>query len=753
MASNKNISVKICGNPDSNSGFDNILIFNSPSFDVPDIAYGGFDNCSYFYTITTCKSQNIFKLVKNNVRSHGAIRPGNLVIAFSIPKNYKLDGGFTPYDVLGKLKDEFLKRCMTLKDAVRETYEFNSERIDQHILDDVAKEFTISPSPSPHRVMNPNATKGYIVKTDAEIERLFHDINYPEFDNYSEVIVAESVSQTSYTLISNIQIPRIHNYAVYVNGTLKGTYNDVKQTLCVSSEADPKYFENKKVLFTIQDLKDGNFYTGIKINEAEEKIEISTKGWEIPKERKIKLRFFPEESEQCFIKNRDLLHIKRANNPIRLDSDMSFTLIGNDIADIENGRITVLVTENNKYKLSSFSIKGDNLIINVEKKVPLQPRTVPLTGKSQYKNKSADQEFITNSPVVNVQILITDFLRLTKNVNEIKMRLQTNSQNGKQIKCSQIVSFSSYKNSSQNIYEGHFYIPKEFFNSHITFSTHDAVWVSKMPIETSKDTLILKNEDFEEKKKSVYQKFKLEIVLLVFAFIALSFGLVGYMLHAPIQSFTQPKQNNSSPSCSPDTSYVGQDTITDEQAKAFLKNAQSSLKEKDVTFDEIDGLYNEFNKYKSEFEELDKRNFGGKVCNRIRDYYTICDYIKQGDIVSIRNAIAEYDNDKFHIWDVHASVIKKIIKDEESTTLYRNECSSLKSFSDIESLYAEDGVDGAESKPKTFQCSICGEMFTSIKNFNIHKNKGHTHKCGGCNLIFVTQTELTNHQIETGHEN
>lgn len=173
MASNKNISVKICGNPDSNSGFDNILIFNSPSFDVPDIAYGGFDNCSYFYTITTCKSQNIFKLVKNNVRSHGAIRPGNLVIAFSIPKNYKLDGGFTPYDVLGKLKDEFLKRCMTLKDAVRETYEFNSERIDQHILDDVAKEFTISPSPSPHRVMNPNATKGYIVKTDAEIEDYF----------------------------------------------------------------------------------------------------------------------------------------------------------------------------------------------------------------------------------------------------------------------------------------------------------------------------------------------------------------------------------------------------------------------------------------------------------------------------------------------------------------------------------------------------------------------------------------------------
>ena len=91
-----------------------------------------------------------------------------------------------------------------MKDAVRDAYEFNSGRIDQHVLDEVASEFTISPSPSPNRIMNANAPKGYIVKSDTEIEKLFHDINYPEFDNYSEVIVAESVSQTSYTLINNI---------------------------------------------------------------------------------------------------------------------------------------------------------------------------------------------------------------------------------------------------------------------------------------------------------------------------------------------------------------------------------------------------------------------------------------------------------------------------------------------------------------------------------------------------------------------
>lgn len=752
MASNKNISVKICGNPDSNSGFDNILIFNSPSFDVSDIVYGGFDNCSYFYTITTCDSQNIFKLIKNNVRSHGAIRPGNLVIAFSIPKNYKLDDGFTPYDVLEKLKDEFLKRCMTLKDAVRETYEFNSERIDQHILDDVAKEFTISPSPSPHRVMNPNATKGYIVKTDAEIEKLFHDINYPEFDNYSEVIVAESVSQTSYTLISNIQIPRIPNYAIYVDGKLQTTCNDLNQPLHFSSYENAEYFENKTFSFTIQDLKDGNLYTDIKINETEERIDISTKGWAIPKRRKIKLQIHPEELEPFFISNCNLFRIMKANNPIRLDSDMSFTLVGNDIADIENGRISIFVTENNKCKLSSSYFRGDNLIINLEKKIPSQPRTIPIKGKPQYKNESKDQEFITNSPVVNVQILITDFLRLTKNAKEIEMRLQTNSQNGKQTKCSQIVSFSSYEKSSPNIYKGHFYIPKEFFNSHITFSTHDVVWVSKMPIETSKDILTLKNEDFEGKKKSVYQKFKYKIVLLVFAFIALLFGILGYMLHDPIQSFTQPKLDNSDTSfCPLDTSYVEQDTITNEQAKKFLENAQSRLKKKDVTFAEIDEFYNDLQKHKDKYKELDKRDFKEKVCNQINDYYNICKYIKEGKVDDITDAMNKFSKGDFHIWNTHANVINKIIKDEDSTTLYMNKYSSLKSFSDIDLLYADsalsdDGNGDTEPTPKKL-CNICNKQFNSNNELKKHKEKEHRFICKKCgsDKWFNTKEELDQH--------
>ena len=136
-----NISVKVCGNPDSNSGFIPLLLFNSPSFTVEDQFYVGFDNCSYFFSVKVETNQTVYKLIKNNVKSYGASRAGSLVISFSIPKGYKLEGGYTPYDVLTQLKEEFLKRCMICKDPSNESYEYKTGRVDQHILDDIINKF------------------------------------------------------------------------------------------------------------------------------------------------------------------------------------------------------------------------------------------------------------------------------------------------------------------------------------------------------------------------------------------------------------------------------------------------------------------------------------------------------------------------------------------------------------------------------------------------------------------------------------
>ena len=128
MANINQISLKVCGNPDANGGFQPMVIFNSPSIEIKDTFYTGFDANSYFFTIKIEKNQVVYKLIKNNVSSLGASRQGSLVIGIAIPKGYKLDVA-SPYDVLMELKKAFITRCMTCKDPATEKYEFNTNRV------------------------------------------------------------------------------------------------------------------------------------------------------------------------------------------------------------------------------------------------------------------------------------------------------------------------------------------------------------------------------------------------------------------------------------------------------------------------------------------------------------------------------------------------------------------------------------------------------------------------------------------------
>lgn len=257
MAYNHSISVKVCGNPESSGGFGPILLLNNPSFVVEDQFFVGFDKNSFFFTITTYQTQTVYKLVKNNVRSSGAFRVGSLVIAISIPKNYKLEGGYTPYDVLCALKDEFLKKCMTCKDPVRETYEYNAGKIDGHVLDEVVSKFTLTDSRAPYRVMTPNGPVGYIEETEEKIKEFFQDVNYPEFVKFKEVVVATTVHTTSYVPISNIQIPRPKKYEVIVDGERMGFYSNLNEKIPVKCHSkSPDYYDNLSWEFSIQDLID-----------------------------------------------------------------------------------------------------------------------------------------------------------------------------------------------------------------------------------------------------------------------------------------------------------------------------------------------------------------------------------------------------------------------------------------------------------------------------------------------------------------
>lgn len=737
------ISVKISGNQIASTGFVPLLLFNNPDINIPDKGYVGFDNCSYFYTITITESHYIFKLVKNNVRSSGAIRPGNLVIAFSFPKHYKLDGGITPYDVLGKLKDEFLKKCMTLKDAVRDAYEFKLERIDQHILDEVASEFTISPSPSPNRTMDANAPKGYIVKSDAEIEKLFHDINYPEFDNYSEIIVAESVNQTSYTPINNIQIPRPKSYAVFVDGAFKMSCADLTQMLTVSSNNSSEYYENKSVHFTIQNLKDGDIIPGIELQEVNERINISTQGWATPKRRTIGIKIVPAEFESYFFTNKHLLKLRWPFGTMQLDQNLSFTLEGEQIAEIKKGTISLELVQNGKFTLSKSAIYGDELRVTVEEiKRHIAPN---LQGAGQHRYSPQGNGIAlqpTNiSPVVDVCIYMDNFLDLSEGEKTIKMSLITPSGEKNIKSCTQIVSFKRFKG---NVYEGHFYLPKNYAYSYIEFPTRNHTIQSEL-IDVTKDTLTLTNNNFKITKERRTKWNKSLMIIAACSLISLLMGIaIGLGIHDPLRSLFSSNKGSTEEHVSNDDNMEAND-ISNHDARAFLEKVGGRLMSKDVTFREIQDYKEYFNKHSATLLQYDKEYFNHKVCNQIRDYSEISQYIQNGNLELIKSDLERYKNGNFHIFPIHAELVKLIFRNTSSENLFMNNFSKITGFDNIEENL-KNNDDYEDMSNSTLQQRVTSPEVTTKttmeKNYwdcEVCKNAGRT------NYRYPNQDQYKNH--------
>lgn len=692
------ISVKVSGNPDSNSGFVPILLFNKPSFAVDDQFYVGFDNCSYFYTIKTTKVQTIYKLVKNNVRSYGATRAGSLVIAFSVPKNYTIDGGKTPYDVLEELKNEFLKKCMTCKDPVRETYEFNPGRIDLHVLDEVASKFTISPQPSPDRVMNPTAPIGYIVKNDIEIKKLFHDINYPEFDKYSEVIVAETVNQTSYIPINNIQIPRLKNYAIYVDGVYQGAYTDVNQVLKVSSAKSQEYFNNRTIEFSIQKLKDGEIFPGFVLQEIKERIDISTKGWEIPKSRTIKIKIVPNEFEEYFFANRHLLKVTGTNGKIELNNNLSFTLEGEQIAEIKNRTIHLEIEQNGKYRLSKENLAGDEFRVTVEE-IKRQPNpNAPGAGQHRYpkQDDTTGLQPSLNNPVYDVTISLKD-KEIFKESNEIdlKLKMRMLSDNSYKTIASCRTVFNKAKPKSIEEYEGHFYVPKVSFTSclYLCFQVNGKDYITNEALATNNDKVLVKEKDFAVSKvKPLYKKKEL-IILMISYIICLLVGCCGYAAYDYIKNIPDEQQPSNE---TLDATDGGVDlaSMNEKEAKAFLTYADSVLKNKDLKLGDVDTFYNKYQTAKPSIDSVDKKDFNKKVCGRIEDYYRVASCIQNGNFAGLE----ALSIDNLHIWPIHKDMVKKILKDDVSKGQFMNNYSNIKVFADIEGILKTNDYDsGAAS--------------------------------------------------------
>ena len=377
-----------------------IAIFNSPNFQVLDVVYGGFHMNSHFFSVKIEPAQTIYKVYKNNVRSHGAIRQGSLVIGMSIPRGYKLAGTDTPYDVLMKLMNTFMALCMTCKDQTTKTYEYNSEYINTDVLNEVAKQFQLIPHKGPHRPMRMDSQNiGYITADEAKIRQFMADVQYPAFTNFGEVLVAAASSATNYTHLSNIEIPRVREYRI-IDGLKNSTaVRDINAQITGRGSKDERYYKNLTVTFSIAALLRGENVANVQLDPENETVTIDANNLSIPLERNIRVVTSPSS-----IKAQDI-EIATAIGRLNLNANSSFTLRGEQLEILSNPlSIKPSYVGGGSYIITNASLRNDEYIITLEQRVPTPvaagAATPSATNAREIKISLGENSFAGNKKIV-----------------------------------------------------------------------------------------------------------------------------------------------------------------------------------------------------------------------------------------------------------------------------------------------------------------------------------------------------------------
>lgn len=720
MADIKYISVLAVGNPAGNAGVGPIVMFNNPQFNVENDTHGGLGDNNYYFSVKIENNYTVYKLIKNNVRSLQAIRAGYLAIAFSIPRGYELVAS-TPYQVLMELWRDFRGSCMTLKDPVLQVYEFNTKNIDTSVLNETAKAFSLRQTNKVYRPMdNHSSETALIVQPDDKIEELLNDVQYPEFSSYKEILIAESASNsTKYKLLSDIKIPRLVSYSVIVDGSSKGYVTDKNTPITVTSTKDSAFYQNKTETFTVSEIFEGKNIPGVSIDEAKEQIIVSTIGWATPIAKKFHVHIEPSEAEEYFVRHRELLSITRDGYPVQLDNNFNFSLSGTEL----KSQIGYTIGRNCEYKAKSAALLEKELKIVVEK-IVTTPRTVGGGIKKKYPHATFPKEQ-KETKVVEIKIIAAKQLLNELSSRYLTIRCKTNDSEVP-IQTSQIALVQS---NEPNVLEGHLFVPKEWSNSfvYLSFCTHTYRYDSSSQIDFRKEESLFntKNDFKKTKRKKVSLK---AIIAIVVILITLLLGFIGgYGSHCLVN-----KWHNSDGTVTQDTTGVTEDSLqhnTDltsaDIAKRFLAKADSTLKKKNVTFDEIHNLKDS---YEEAYKEWDSEN---KIYNKICAYNDLVNSIENGNInQAIKLAKGEM------ISNQHANLVRLL-----DNTNYIG----VVSFCSIHKSQAVEEISNVHTQKKDeVICPNCTKLVERT-GLRTHILKMHPHICNRCKQKFESQEKLTTH--------
>lgn len=670
---NKIISVKVSGNPDPNGGFGSLVMINNPRFELKDVFYGGFESNSFYYSIRIEQSQVVYKIIKNNVRSHGAIRAGALSLAFSIPKGYKVNGS-KPYDVLMDLLNTFLKNCMTCRDEIADTYEFNDVRVPLDALDETAEKYKLTESESPWRTMSNDARIGCIQAEEIQIEQLINDVQYDEFEKYSEVLIAENVGDNcTFSRITGLEIPRRPVYTIVVDNDCNSIpkKKEIDESITIEPKVDSRYYEWEPISFTISELLNGDYIKGVNFDRIAEIINVSTASYKYPKEFTIRVVFTPEENEAAIYSHMGQITIRYNGQTVFLNKDFMFTLKGEEYGlmnRLDLFKITVPESLEIEFEaMPTFDSKKNELQWKTKKKEKQKPAAsnstvtslVP-TGKDRHKVETHSSDvfkllFVVENSTQNKTIIESigrgkgklvvknDALGETVTVSKSKLHLSLVKiiSQGKGKKC-----ISNAGNNSTYLGDEIIRIPKPLNQNKYNVDLHIGNKIYSTSFDYSEEKLVVgcwvvKFSDFKQIPKPIKNIIMPKRVIAFLEGVVLCALVIGGSMiidkHFCNGNMSQGSLVDTASVLKCDS--VVPNVTTDAEIQRFLNEYDSNLQKKNLSFEEVDKIYDEYTS-----KDINRcKNINSDICKRIEDYKNVADYIRKKEYDKIVAYIKQSD--------------------------------------------------------------------------------------------------------------
>lgn len=677
---NKFISVKVSGNPAPNGGFGPLIMFNNPRFELKDVFYGGFESNSYYFSIRIDQSQVVYKIIKNNVRSYGAIRAGALSLAFSIPKGYKVDG-YTPYEVLMGLLDTFLKNCMTCRDEQAGTYEFNDVRVPLDALDETAEKYTLIESKSPWHTMSDDTCIGCIQADEIQIEQLMNDVQYDDFEKYSEVLIAEKVGdKCTFNRITGLEIPRRPVYTIVVDNDSNSIdkTKEVDNLITIEPKVDSRYYEWKPIKFTISELLNGDCIEGV--DREAEIIKVSTDKYKKPRDFKIRVVF--TENEAAIYSHKNQIKVSYNGQEISLNDDFMFTLKGEEYKQLDSlDRYKITAPDSLGIKFGSVpTFKSDNNELiwdtkKIEKAKPIDTNTVqlPITTIGD------KQKTETNKSDVFKLVLVMEESNqneaIIKSIGSVKSNIVVKKENSDEIVSKNKLVLSqdttklqgkvkrgkSHARNNKSYLKDEIRIPKPLTNgSKYIVSmyvgnkkyTTDFRYYEEQCVDDCWQVNFSHFTQISRPLKEVIMPNRLITFLEGFFLCVLLIG-GGMIIKNHFGNGNKPQDPTAHTDTVTTPDPVASDETTDDDIRSLLNRSDSILQKMDLSFAEVDGIYDEYN-----LKDIDRcKEINSDICKRIEDYKNITDYIRNKNY----NGIVDYikkQNKKIN--KVHLNLVKLI---------------------------------------------------------------------------------------------